>query len=87
MAMAQHSGVERHEGMHQAVLKAVPAPRISLEAEVPELLFTEMRAFLSSHPQWDQYRLITSALASFLFQNGCTDTSVSNHYLNDLFQR
>lgn len=81
--MAQHNRAERQ----QAVLVAAPAARISLEAEVPELLFTEMRAFLSSHPQWDQYRLITSALATFLFQNGSTDASVSHHYLNDLFER
>lgn len=36
-------------------------------------------------PEWDQYRVITSALASFLFQNGCTDRCVSQHYLNGLF--
>nr|MCH9713034.1 DUF2811 domain-containing protein [Cyanobacteriota bacterium] len=43
-------------------------PAISLEAEVPEVLFDGMRLFIETHPQWDQYRLITSALASFLFQ-------------------
>ena len=41
---------------------------ISLEAEVPELLYEGMRQFITSHPQWDQYRLVTSALANFLFQ-------------------
>jgi hypothetical protein len=28
---------------------------ISLEAEVPEVLFDGMREFLENHPQWDQY--------------------------------
>lgn len=63
------------------------APRISLEAEVPEALFDGMRAFLSSRPDWDQYRVITSALAGFLFQNGCSDRCVAQHYLNGLFMK
>ena len=60
---------------------------ISLEAEVPEVLFEGMREFLNDHPNWDQYRLISSALASFLFQNGCSDQGVTQHYLNGLFRR
>ena len=61
--------------------------RISLEAEVPEVLFDGMREFIRSHPQWDQYRLITAALASFLFQNGSRDACVAQHYLNGLVTR
>ena len=63
------------------------APRVSLEAEVPEVLFEGMRNFLQSRPDWDQYRVITSALAGFLFQNGCGDRCVAQHYLNGLFVR
>ena len=63
------------------------AGSISLEAEVPEVLFDGMREFLRSHPQWDQYRLISSALSSFLFQHGCADQGVSQYYLNGLFLR
>jgi hypothetical protein len=68
---------------------AVPAGdlRVSLEAEVPEALFEGMRAFLEGRPEWDQYRVITSALAGFLFQNGCSDRCVSQHYLNGLFMQ
>jgi len=66
---------------------ATSAARISLEAEVPEALFDGMRAFLSSRPEWDQYRVITSALAGFLFQNGCSDRCVAQHYLNGLFMK
>lgn len=61
-------------------------PCISLEAEVPEVLFDGMREFLSDHPDWDQYSVITSALAGFLFQNGCTDRCVSSFYLDGIFQ-
>ena len=60
---------------------------VSLEAEVPEVLFDGMREFISSHPHWDQYSVITSALAGFLFQNGCSDRSVTQHYLDGLFLR
>jgi hypothetical protein len=60
---------------------------VSLEAEVPEVLFEGMREFISSHAHWDQYSVITSALAGFLFQNGCSDRSVTQHYLDGLFLR
>ena len=64
-----------------------PALCVTLEAEVPEVLFLGLRRFLDSHPQWDQYSVITSALAVFLFQNGCQDPSVTQHYLDGLFLR
>jgi len=60
---------------------------VSLEAEIPEVLFDGMREFIRRHPHWDQYRLVSSALACFLFQNGCTDRNVTQHYLNGLFLR
>jgi hypothetical protein len=61
------------------------SPRVSLEAEVPEALFEGMREFIRNHPQWDQYSVITSALAGFLFQNGARDRCVKDHYLAGLF--
>ncbi len=60
---------------------------ISLEAEVPEVLLDGMREFLAQHPQWDQQEVISSALATFLHQNGCNDNLVSRHYLDGLFRR
>jgi len=69
---------------------AVPehAPRsVSVENQFPEDLFEAMVAFVGSHPQWDQYRLMQAALAGFLFQHGCQDRAVARHYLDGLFQR
>lgn len=66
---------------------AGPAALVSLEAEVPEVLFEGMRHFIRSHPHWDQYSVITSALAGFLHQNGCSDRCVTQHYLDGLFLR
>ena len=59
--------------------------KVSLETELSETLYNTMKDFVSSNPTWDQYKLINSALATFLFQNGCIDNSVSEIYLNQLF--
>jgi len=60
---------------------------VSMEAEIPEVLYRGMKDFIGEHPQWDQYRVMSSALAHFLFQNGCEDRAVTERYLNDLFSR
>ena len=58
---------------------------ISLEAEVPEALYVGMKDFISGNEKWDQSKLISSAIANFLFQNGSDDRAVSERYLNDIF--
>ena len=58
---------------------------MKLEAEIPERLFNEMRGFIDSKPELDQCRFISSALTSFLFQNGCEDRSILENYLSDVF--
>ena len=59
--------------------------KVSLETELSESLYETMKDFVLHNPTWDQYKLINSALATFLHQNGCTDSSVSEIYLNQLF--
>ena len=58
---------------------------VGVEAEIPEELYKGMKEFIGTNPQWDQYRLMSSALANFLFQNGSQDRAVTERYLNDLF--
>ena len=58
---------------------------ISLEAEVPEALYVGMKDFISGNDNWDQSKLISSAIANFLFQNGSEDRAVAEKYLNDIF--
>jgi hypothetical protein len=41
---------------------------VSVVNEFPEDLYQAMRQFISSHPNWDQYRILQAALAGFLFQ-------------------
>ena len=61
------------------------SPMISLETELSETLYKTMKDFVLNNPTWDQYKLINSALATFLVQNGCTDNSVTELYINQLF--
>ena len=65
--------------------KECSSKKVSLETELSETLYNTMKDFVLSNPTWDQYKLINSALASFLVQNGCTDNYVSEIYLNQLF--
>ena len=58
---------------------------VSLETELSETLYMTMKEFVLGNPTWDQYKLINSALATFLMQNGCTNSKVSEIYLNQLF--
>ena len=58
---------------------------ISLEAEVPEALYMGMKDFISGNENWNQSKLISSAIANFLFQNGSDDRAVTEKYLNDIF--
>ncbi|QNI55181.1 hypothetical protein SynBIOSE41_02690 [Synechococcus sp. BIOS-E4-1] len=58
---------------------------VSLESEIPEVLYNALNTFVSMNNNWDQYRVMSSALAYFLYQNGCTDRAVTERYLDDLF--
>ena len=60
---------------------------VSVVNEVPEDLYEAMRSFVTSHPHWDQYRLMQVALAGFLFQQGSRERAVARHYLDGLFDR
>ncbi len=65
----------------------LPPAYVSLETEIPEVLYRGMKQFIGAHPSWDQYRVMSSALAHFLFQNGCNERPVTERYLDDLFTR
>ena len=68
-----------------AVATEQETPFVSLESEIPEVLFTAMKGFIGANPNWDQYQLMSSALARFLYQNGCSERAVTERYLDDLF--
>ena len=68
-------------------LSDVAISLVSMEAEIPEVLYRGMKDFIGLNPCWDQYRLVRSAIGQFLVQNGCTDRAVTERYLDDLFMR
>ena len=59
---------------------------ISLETELSEVLYKGMNEFIENNPKWDQFQLMSSAIANFLFQNGSTNRVVLEKYLNDIFR-
>ena len=75
----------RHEKNTEEKFEDSSSLKVSLETELSETLYKTMKDFVLNNPTWDQYKLINSALATFLVQNGCTDSSVSEIYLNQLF--
>tara|TARA_Y100001978_G_C23648309_1_gene412010 strand:- start:926 stop:1162 length:237 start_codon:yes stop_codon:yes gene_type:complete len=66
-------------------LNNLTSQSISLETELTESLYKNMKDFVLKNPTWDQYQLINTALATFLVQNGCGDSKVTELYLNQLF--
>ena len=60
---------------------------VSFQTQLPQPLQQAMVGFVERCPNWDQYRLVQSAIAGFLFQQGCKDRAVVQHYLSGLFQR
>ncbi len=63
------------------------APHVSVENQFPEILYDSMLMFISSQPDVDQYRLMQVAVAGFLFQQGCKQPAVVQHYLDGIFRR
>ena len=59
--------------------------KVSLETELSESLYETMKDFVLHNPTWDQYKLINSALASFLVLNGCDDIYVKEFNRNQIF--
>ena len=84
-SIANNFGLKKIQ-LEKTQLDEISLEKISLEAELPEVLFEGMKAFIAANPGWDQYSLITSALACFLFQNGCSDKCVTQHYLDGMFR-
>ena len=69
----------------ESSVENLSSKKVTLETELSETLYQTMKDFVLCNPSWDQYKLINSALATFLVQNGCADNSVSELYLNQLF--
>ena len=60
---------------------------VSMEAEIPEVLYQGMKDFIGVNPNWDQYRLVEAALAGFLVQNGIESREITRVYVGNMFRR
>jgi hypothetical protein len=67
---------------------------VSILTEIPEVLHESLQAYLDTHPDWDQDRVLTAALSLFLLQQGTSETPEASEscrqaarlYLESLFQ-
>lgn len=59
-------------------------PSVCLLSEVPEGLLESLKGFLDDHQDWDQNRVMASALSLFLLQNGQKDRTTSEIYLSTI---
>ncbi|MEL6129112.1 MAG: DUF2811 domain-containing protein [Cyanobacteria bacterium J06628_4] len=60
---------------------------VSLLVDIPEELHQSLQQYLDSHTLWHQDRVFQAALSLFLMQNGISNKSLSNLYLESLFER
>lgn len=60
---------------------------VSILAEIPESLHESLKAYLETHPDWDQDRVFTASLSLFLIQNSSNDRRAARAYLDSLFKQ
>ena len=53
---------------------------MTLETEIPEVLFTEMKDFIESSSDYDRQSFIKYVLTNFLLQNGCQVKHIKESY-------
>ena len=58
---------------------------ISFQTEIPTQIQQAMKVYIEKHPNWDQYRLLQSALAGFLIQNGISSRLITRLYIGNMF--
>lgn len=63
------------------------SPTVSILAEIPESLHESLKAYLETHPDWDQDRVFTASLSLFLIQNSSNDRRAARAYLDSLFKQ
>ena len=52
---------------------------------LPDKITQHLQLFSAQRPEWTQERIMRSALALFLLQNGVNDRAVSQVYLEAMF--
>ena len=58
---------------------------ISFKCELQENLQNAMKNFVEEHPNWDQYRILQTAIAGFLMQKGFQNRDLTRLYVGNMF--
>ncbi len=58
---------------------------ISFKCELQENLQKAMQTFVEDHPNWDQYRILQTAIAGFLMEKGFQNRDLTRLYLGNMF--
>jgi Protein of unknown function (DUF2811) len=58
---------------------------ILFTGELPDPITQHLKTFSAQRPEWTHERILRSALALFLLQNGVSDRAVSQVYLQSMF--
>ena len=57
----------------------------SFKCELQENLQNAMKNFVEEHPNWDQYRILQTAIAGFLMQKGFQNRDLTRLYVGNMF--
>ena len=77
--------IEKENNKNKIKFENCPSAKVSLETELLESTYETMKDFVLDNPTWDEYKLINSALASFLVLLGCDDKYVKELNRNQIF--
>ena len=58
---------------------------VSFVQEVPVYLKEAMSDFIDKHPNWDQYRLVQSAISGYLLEKGIYSRELNRLYFKSMF--
>ena len=58
---------------------------ISFKCDLHENLQRAMIKFVEDHPNWDQYRILQTAIAGFLMQKGFQNRDLTRLYIGKMF--
>ena len=60
---------------------------VSFVQEIPVYLKEAMSAFIDKHPNWDQYRLVQSAISGYLLDKGVYSREINRLYFKSMFSK
>ena len=58
---------------------------VSFVQEIPVYLKEAMSDFIDKHPNWDQYRLVKSAISGYLLEKGIHSRELNRLYFKSMF--